>query len=467
MFFCLTYSSTDTTSSKDGPEHPKYFLNFDLETIVTPVKVAKFINKLEEAHYDSTEVEFLRNGFNSGFDIGYEGPKDCCSTSENIPFSVRNETQKWNKIMKEVALKRVAGPYESIPFKHYIQSPIGLVPKAGGDQTQLIFHLSYDFKKDGLKSMNYFTPKQKCSVKYRDLDHAVGNYIDLCFEILGDYCETRSGNKDQETLKKEWWSWFRNHRKLPEPIFGGKTDLKSAFRILGLSRNSWMWLIMKAKDPVTARWYYFVDKCLPFGTSISCTLFQRFLDALCFLIEFHIGVNKCITNYLDDFLFIARMLLCCNFMIQQFILLCDELGIPISPKKIKWGSETVIFLGILLDGAHLILAILVEKHEVAVALLWDLANRKKATVKDLQRLCGYLNFLGKAIFPGRTFTRRMYAKYSHMLNINNDSVDASFKLKQHHHIRLDWEFKQDCKVWLDFLQEDYYNKPVIFRPMVD
>ena len=90
---------------------------------------------LKDAQYDTTEIEFLHQGFSQGFDIGYDGPKDRRSTSENIPFTVGNETQLWNKVMKEVKLNRVAGPYENIPFEYYIQSPIGLVPKAGGNQT--------------------------------------------------------------------------------------------------------------------------------------------------------------------------------------------------------------------------------------------------------------------------------------------------------------------------------------------
>ena len=69
-----------------------------------------------------------------------------------------NRVDMWNKLMKEVKLKRVAGPVDTVPFDNYIQSPIGLVPKAGSDQTRLIFHLSYYCKRDGLRSVNAFTP---------------------------------------------------------------------------------------------------------------------------------------------------------------------------------------------------------------------------------------------------------------------------------------------------------------------
>ena len=79
--------------------------------------------------------------------------------------------------MKEVQARRYAGPFANPPFDdHFIQSPIGMVPKDGGKQTRLIFHLSFDFD-DDMKSVNHFTPKEICSVKYNDLDKAVQNLI--------------------------------------------------------------------------------------------------------------------------------------------------------------------------------------------------------------------------------------------------------------------------------------------------
>ena len=96
--------------------------------------------------YDPDEIEFLHNGFVNGFDIQYNGPKLRQSTSENIPFTVGNKTELWNKVMKEVKYDRVAGPFNQVPFQNFIQSQIGLVPKAGRDQTRSIFHLSYDCK---------------------------------------------------------------------------------------------------------------------------------------------------------------------------------------------------------------------------------------------------------------------------------------------------------------------------------
>ena len=68
--------------------------------------------------------------------------------------------------MKEVKAGRYAGPFDEVPYDNFIQSPIGLVPKAGG-KTRLIFHLSFEFKGEDGGSVNGCNPKEKCSVQYK------------------------------------------------------------------------------------------------------------------------------------------------------------------------------------------------------------------------------------------------------------------------------------------------------------
>ena len=437
---------------------------------MTPIDVNHFVQLLNESGYDRQETQFLENGFKNGFDIGYEGPQERQSLSDNIPFTIGNKTILWNKLMKEVELKRVAGPFDQIPFENFIQSPIGLVPKSGSDETRLIFHLSYDFKTDNMKSLNFHTPKEKCSVHYKDIDYAVRTYLELYQEMNQTETESDNGEAASHTKATNWRESFdgRSHKRKVLPIFAGKSDLKSAFRILGLSRDSWKWLIRKAQDPITGNWKFFVDKCLPFGSSISCALFQKFSDALLHLINYRLNLKdkKCITNYLDDFLFIACAMFKCNFIIDQFLELCDELKVPVSLDKTECASEMMVFLGILLDGRNLLLAVPEDKRIFAVNLLEEIISKKKTMVGTLQKLCGYLKFLCRAIFPGRTFIRRMYSKYSDIIHLNGTPKNANeYKLKQHHHVKIDKEFKLDCAVWIEFLKKDMSK--VVNRPMVD
>ena len=150
-----------------------------MENIQTPIKINELVSMLNEAGYEQEKINFLKEGFSKGFDIGYKGPEKRQSTSHNLPFTVGNKVDMWNKLMKEVGLGRVAGPFDTIPYENYIQSPIGLVPKAN-NKTRLIFHLSYSFEKeDKLQSLNHHTSKDICAVKYRDLDYAVQAYLKL------------------------------------------------------------------------------------------------------------------------------------------------------------------------------------------------------------------------------------------------------------------------------------------------
>ena len=139
------------------------------------------MDKFEELHKESGychhKTNFLTNGFRRGFDLRYNGPKQRKSRSQNIPFSVGNKEIMWEKIMKEVNLKRFAGPFEEIPYEYHIQLPIGLVPKAD-NKTRLIFHLSFDIGEDE-KSVNHHMPTELCSVKYNNLDQAVRELLRL------------------------------------------------------------------------------------------------------------------------------------------------------------------------------------------------------------------------------------------------------------------------------------------------
>ena len=180
---------------------PLYHENFDLENVISPVKVEVLQQLLRETNYNNKEIEFLVDGFTNGFDIGYRGDMNVKRRSPNLKLRVGSQVVPWNKIMKEVGLGRYAGPFaeDAIPFKYYIQSPVGLVPKDGGRDTRLIFHLS--FPRSG-SSVNSETPREMTKVTYCDFADA----IKLCLKA-GKHCKL------------------------------SKSDMKSAFRNLGIKNS--------------------------------------------------------------------------------------------------------------------------------------------------------------------------------------------------------------------------------------
>ena len=107
---------------------------------------------------------------------------------------------------------------------------------------------------------------------------------------------------------------------------------------------------MKAVDPKDKKIKFFVEKCLPFGASISCSYYQRFSNALKHILKWRINreatgtlVRREVTNYLDDFLFLAFSKLVCDGMIHEFLQLCTDLNVPVALEKTKW-SDTLLVL---------------------------------------------------------------------------------------------------------------------------
>ena len=129
------------------------------------------------------------------------------------------------------------------------------------------------------------------------------------------------------------------------------------------------------------------------------------------------------------------------------------------------GDNSYHFPENTLGWGQFVLSIPLEKRERVEYMLNRFIHKSKVTVQDLQSLCGYLNFLNKAVVPGRVFTRRMYAKFGGITNTERYPQVVFEKLKKHHHVRLDAEFKVDCQVWLAFLNSDL--KRVVNRPMID
>ena len=298
MLICYHLISAFIDNGQKEFMEPLNFKNEDLQSIVTPVKADIFRDLLNQAGYDSQKTRYLYEGFSEGFSLRYEGNlKNIRRLAPNLKLRVGSPCELWNKVMKEVELGRFAGPFEELPFQFFVQSPIGLVPKDKGLKTRLIFHLSYP--KDG-DSVNSGILKEYCTVHYPDFKRAVN----LCIEA-GRFCKL------------------------------AKSDMSSAFQHVPLRRDQWFLMVMRATHPVTKRTYFFVDKCLPFGSSISCAIFREASDAIAFLVS-HV-TKRLNINYLDDFLFVAYIKSLCDEQVEVFLGICQKINFPVALEKTFLG----------------------------------------------------------------------------------------------------------------------------------
>ena len=85
-----------------------------------------------------------------------------------------------------------------------------------------------------------------------------------------------------------------------------------------------------------------------------------------------------------------------------------------------------------------------EARESTPTFLNNISGKLKVTIKQLQVLTGYFNFLTKAIHPGRTFTRRMYAQFTQL----QAGKLGGKPLCPHHHVLVDEELHFDCEIWV-------------------
>ena len=113
----------------------------------------------------------------------------------------------------------------------------------------------------------------------------------------------------------------------------------------------------------------------------------------------------------------------------------------------------MVFLGLLIDTINQWVCVPKDKVVKAVNLIQKVIDNKskKVTLNQLQKICGFLNFLGRCIIPGRAFTRRLYV------------YTSSDKLKPFHYIRVNAEMREDLLLWLTFLQ----HPSVFCRPFLD
>ena len=132
----------------------------------------------------------------------------------------------------------------------------------------------------------------------------------------------------------------------------------------------------------------------------------------------------------------------CEAQLDTFLTIYKQINLPVALEKTFRSSTQMVFLGFLIDTVRQIILLPVEKLRKGQQLMETALNKvyRKITVKQLQQICGFLNFLGRCVVPGCAFTRR---SYGHLANPN---------LRPHHHIRINLEMRADLSMWQTFLQ---------------
>ncbi|XP_046337870.2 uncharacterized protein LOC124119423 [Haliotis rufescens] len=223
-----------------------------------------------------------------------------------------------------------------------------------------------------------------------------------------------------------------------------KFDVKSASRMMPVHPQDFelLGLCFQGK-------YYF-DKCLPFGCSISCSVFEKFSTFLQWCVQQKLP-NGQLMHYLDDFLTDGTAgTKDCGDNLDTCLSTFQELGVPVAHAMTVGPASCLTFLGLEIDTVRMQVRIPQEKIVNINAIIHDMlaSGNHKVTRKALQSLVGKLNFMCRAIPMGGPFCRRLidaYTKVSH----------------QAHGVRITWGVREDLEVWLGFLGE--FNGVSVFQ----
>ena len=342
----------------------------------------------------------LEDGFTFGFRLGYSGLRTS-STARNFKSVRELQSVLQQKINREITMGRVAGPYTEPPFPNLRCSPIGLVPKQTPGEFRLIHNLSSPLG----NSVNEHIDPSLTVVNYTTFDDAVELVLSLGSGALM-----------------------------------AKADIKSAFRLLPVHPDDFNLLGFFFNGS------YYYDKCMPMGCSISCVTFERFSTFLEYCVR-KVAATDNIIHYLDDFLFTGSAdSLDCARALSSFTVVCKDFGVPLASDKTVGPTTQITFLGLTIDTVAQTIQVPPTKIVAIVEKLDAALHKPKLTLRELQSLLGSLNFLCKAVRPGRAFLRRLCDLTSGVQ-------------KPHHRIRISSGARDDMLAWRQFLL--HFNGSVV------
>lgn len=253
-------------------------------------------------------------------------------------------------------------------------------------------------------------------------------------------CSRPQGNSLNDFWDKETFSYACIQDAVDNIERGhylAKVDLASAFRSVrtNITNHTFcglQWTFAGDTQPTMM-----VDKRLPFGARRSPYVFNALTQAV--TRHMHtLGFTNTVC-YLDDFLCIESDRTRCNEALVTLIKVLRQVGFSINYSKVEGPSQSLSFLGIVLDTRTLTLNLSAEKVKELKTILESYATRKKITRREIQRLAGKLQFATQCIYGGKFFLRRIH--------------NAAMNLKRPwHRVRVTSEMLKDVRWWANYLE---------------
>ena len=337
------------------------------------------------------------------------GRAPCSATVEfpNWPSALECRDKVSEIIQTDLDTGRLLGPFDVPPFDNYVVSPMGAIPKRGGNRIRLIHDLSYPCS----DSVNLAIDPESYSLHYSSIDCAVS----AC-------C------------------------KFESPLLAN-IDIKDAYKAIGVASKDWHLLGLKWQVPGITGDYYF-GKVLSFGLRSAPALFDEYAMALEKVMPLA-GVSCCIIRYVDDFLIVGGSVAQVAGDLKLTIDTARQAGFTIQSEKVSGPCRVLQFLGIVIDLDRGVLRISQERMEEIRGILSECQGLKMVSKRKLLKVVGKLAFAARVVRTGRAFLGRLIGL-------------AKTAKALHHRVRLSAAARADLLWWQKCIQS--HNGTCIIKP---
>ena len=148
---------------------------------------------------------------------------------------------------------------------------------------------------------------------------------------------------------------------------------------------------------------FYINKCLLMGCAISCSLFEKFSTFLHWLVQIKYGIDT-LDHYLDDFIFAGEALTNdCEILMNTFLKISEELGVPIAENKAVHQTTVLTFLGLEIDTVLMVVRIPSCKLLKLKSYIEEILIRRKVKHRFLEFAVGLMSFCARAIPSARAF----------------------------------------------------------------
>ena len=376
-----------------------------LAHVHTPLNIREWQACLQR-HPDTDFATYVLSGLQDGFRIGVREVHHLQSAKRNMHSASQNPQVINDYLEEEREAGNILSPFCPSSFPNLHLNRFGVIPKKHQPQKwRLITDLSFPDH----ASVNEAIDPTLCSLEYTSVE-----------EVAEAALRLGSGS------------------------LLAKIDIKSAYRLIPVHPADRLLLGMSWDN------YVYVDGMLPFGLRSAPKIFTAVADAL----EWCIGQEGIthIFHYLDDFLIMGPPnSATCAVNLRILEAVCHRLGVPLAPNKREGPSCVLVFLGIIIDTTRGELRLPIDKLQRLLSTVDTWLSKRSCTRRELESLIGTLQHACKVIKPGRSFLRRAIAL-------------LSVAKCQHHHIRLNAEFRSDMMWWKVF--SSHWNGTAMIIPKV-